>query len=113
MGWGRFLLDAEHGREMGLDVQRHALDQLRSAFLSQYHRDGLQEQQLWQLWVENLELKVTLNRLAGLLVRRGVLAPDDVVSLARELEQIGCGSTPVPAVPVGPAPAGERVGDPG
>ena len=113
MGWGRFLLDVELGRQMGLDAQRHSLEELRSAFLSQYHRDGLQEQHLWQLWVENLELKVTLNRLTGLLVRRGVLTPDDVLSLAREMEQIGCGGTPTPAIPAGPAPADGRAEDAG
>jgi hypothetical protein len=87
MGWGRFLLLGNLGQQLDLGEQQRSLERIRGSVEGQYHRDARQDQQLRMLWTENVELKLTVNRLASLLVQRGVITADDVRKIAGELEQ--------------------------
>ena len=87
MGWGRYLLLGDFGQQMDLSEQRDELQRVRSSVEGQQYRDRQQDEQIRRLQQENVELKLTLNRLAHLLVSRGVLSADDVMKLAGELEQ--------------------------
>src|SRR5215203_3394238 len=88
MGWGRFLLLGDVGQQLDLRDQQADMQRLRASVSGQQHRDARQDEQIRQLQEENVELKLTLHRLAHLLVSRGVLSTDDVVRLAGELEQV-------------------------
>ena len=87
MGWGRYLLLGDFGQQMDLSDQRNELQRVRSSVEGQQYRDRQQDEQIRQLQQENVELKLTLNRRAHLLVSRGVISADDVTKLAGELEQ--------------------------
>jgi hypothetical protein len=87
MGWGRYLLLGDFGQQMDLSDQRNELQRVRSSVEGQQYRDRQQDDQIRQLQQENVELKLTLNRLAHLLVSRGVVSADDVTKLAGELER--------------------------
>ena len=87
MGWGRFLLLGNLGQQLDLGDQQRAMEDLRTNVEGQRHRDSKQDAQISELWAENTELKLTLNRLATLLVQRGVITPDDLGKLVGELEQ--------------------------
>ena len=87
MGWGRFLLLGNLGQQLDIGDQQRAMEDLRTNVEGQRHRDSKQDTQIRQLWAENIELKLTLNRLATLLVQRGLITSDDVGNIVGELEQ--------------------------
>ncbi len=87
MGWGRFLLLGNLGQQLDLGDQQRTLDDLRYNLEGQHRRDLKQDEQIRDLLQENVELKLTINRLASLLVQRGVITAGDVTKIAGELEQ--------------------------
>ena len=88
MGWGRFLLLGDVGQQLDLRDQQAEMQRLRANVAGQHHLDARQDEQIRQLQDETVELKLTLNRLAQLLVSRGVLAAEDVEQLAENLKRV-------------------------
>jgi multidrug resistance efflux pump len=87
MGWGRFLLLGDLGQQLDLRDQQQAMEHMRASVEGQRSRDDRQDVKIRELAAENVELKLALNRLATLLVHKGVISADDLRTIVGELER--------------------------